>query len=407
MSSEPNRVIIIGAGIAGPVLALFLKRKGFDPVIYESHSSVEDAGLSLMLQPNGQKVLALIPGLLEKIPGWNIEGIHIVSLVQDEVLFEAPIPTSVGFGLRGVPRRAFHQCLVDEAISQGIEIHWGHKLASITQSDTDVTATFTNGTTAVGSFAVGCDGLHSVTRITLFGKEQAPYTGLTQTGGFSPIPPTLATIANGGSAMFNFYGESSHMVAYRVAEDAICWAISQRAEENRESWKHVDQQQVEEIKGGPFSSWPSGAGELVTTAKKIIKYGLYDRPELNSWHKGRIVLIGDAAHPTSPHLGQGANQAFEDIYHLVRLLLEHKVPTNGPIPTKLLDDAFTEFEQIRIPRTAALVRAARQQGEGRVVDGLEACKARDAAVKAAFSSGNILKGVQDYAANPYGEKSAI
>jgi len=134
---------------------------------------------------------------------------------------------------------------------------------------------------------------------------------------------------------------------------------------------------------------------------------LYDRPELSTWHKGRVVLVGDAAHPTSPHLGQGANQAFEDIYHLVRLLVQHN-PSAGVPSTSLLSKIFTEFENLRIQRTSELVKKARAQGESRVVDGVDACKERNDRLRAAWQDqSGYLAGVQDMYNRPFSEKSEI
>ena len=106
-----------------------------------------------------------------------------------------------------------------------------------------------------------------------------------------------------------------------------------------------------------------------------------------------MLLIGDAAHPTSPvgfrlnahisarlilfqHLGQGANQAFEDVDLLIELLEKHN-PTTQPPSTKTLGTIFSELEAVRIPRSSAMVQGARAQGETRVVQGVEACKARN------------------------------
>ena len=154
-----------------------------------------------------------------------------------------------------------------------------------------------------------------------------------------------------------------------------------------------------------------------------LQYGLYDRPALTSWHKGRVALLGDAAHPTSPvrtfkpdsfvcisyvmqHLGQGANQAFEDIYHLVRLLTKHNPSAAAP-STALLETVFSEYEQLRITRTSALVLGARRQGEARVVQGVEACRMRDAALKAMFTSADFGKGQLDFYAHPFTGESEI
>ena len=147
---------------------------------------------------------------------------------------------------------------------------------------------------------------------------------------------------------------------------------------------------------------------------------MYDRPELQVWHKGRVVLLGDAAHPTSPvrrqttfiqgtltelmhrqHLGQGANQAFEDIYHLVRLLTKHN-PSAAPPSTELLETVFSEYEQLRFIRTSELVKGARKQGETvRVVSGEEACRARNEAVKAVYADEHFMKRWLEFFSHPF------
>jgi salicylate hydroxylase len=137
------------------------------------------------------------------------------------------------------------------------------------------------------------------------------------------------------------------------------------------------------------------------------QFGLYDRPKLDSWHKGRVVLLGDAAHPTPPvchssrvifpheshpshyrqHLGQGANQTFEDIYHLTRLLGAHPGAAED---NATLQKVFTEYERVRIPRSTMLIEMARKQGESRVVEGVEASLARNQQVRAFMSDEGVM-----------------
>ncbi|KAG1753021.1 hypothetical protein EDB19DRAFT_981046 [Suillus lakei] len=378
------RVIVVGAGIAGPVLAMFLKTRGYDPIIYERLPSPGEGGLSFMLQPNGLRVLSLIPGLVEEIPGHSPDRmIHCSSLDgKEDILVDSDISPNTmrerfGFPLIGVRRADFQRLLIDTAERHGIEIIWGHQAIEFEQSEDAVEVTFANGTKDTASFVVGCDGLHSNTRIALFGKEKADFTGLAQFGGLSPTPPAL----QGRFALVNNYGNGRHMVSYPVAEDKHSWAITTREAEVKEDWKTQNVEQQDEIRRGPLSAWGFGAGDLVKTGQKIVKYGLYDRPELKSWFKGRIVLLGDAAHPTSPHLGQGANQAFEDIYHIMRLLKKYN-PSAGQPSTELLSQVFTDYQDLRLPRTSELVRGARQQGEARVIEGTDACRARNETIRA-------------------------
>ncbi|RDX45664.1 FAD/NAD(P)-binding domain-containing protein [Lentinus brumalis] len=393
-----TKVIIAGGGIAGPVLAMFLKAKGYEPVIYERTDAPTDMGLSLALQPNGLRVLELIPGLLDKIVRCRVdEMISYSALPEDEgelTRSRSQLAEVLGHGIEGTRRPVFLRSLIEGAQERGIPVHFSHQVVDVEQHGDSVTVRFADGTTDEGSFVVGCDGLHSNTRVSLFGKQEAIFTGLTQTGGISPIPEIYT-----GSDLhpfFNIYGDGVHMIGYTINETQISWAITQREAEEKETWRDMDEARQKEFKEGPFSKLPFGGGELVRTADKIIKYGLYDRPELQSWHKGRVVLIGDAAHPTSP----GANQALEDIYHLVRLLAKHN-PSAAPPSTATLESVFTELEQLRIPRTSELVKKARKMGDIRVVSGVEACKQRNELVRTMFTSEVAKAMFEDLRKNPF------
>ncbi|OJA10194.1 hypothetical protein AZE42_12950, partial [Rhizopogon vesiculosus] len=287
-----TRVIVVGAGIAGPVLAIFLKTRGYDPIIYERLPGPREGGLSFMLQPNGLRVLSLIPEFVEQIQGKSPDKImHCSSLDgKEDILTDFDIsPHSMrerfGFPMIEVRRSEFQKLLIDTA-----------------ENHDAVEVTFANGVKDTANFVVGCDGLHSNTRTALFGKEKADFTGLVQFGGLSPMPPAL----RGKLVLLSIYADGCHMVMHPVADDKYSWAITTREAEVKEDWKTQSVEQQDKIRGGPLSAWGFGAGDLIKTGERIVKYGLYDRPELKSWFKGRVVLLGDAAHPTSPHLGQGA-----------------------------------------------------------------------------------------------------
>ncbi|KAF9227280.1 FAD/NAD(P)-binding domain-containing protein [Gyrodon lividus] len=400
-----TKVIIVGAGIAGPVLAIFLKMKGYAPIIYERLPSPTEAGLSFMLQPNGLRVLSLIPGLIDKIPGYSPhKQIHCSSLNgTEEVLVDEDLSSSTmtqlfGFPLIGTRRTEFHRLLIETAQQYGIEVVWGHQAMDFEQTDDDVRVKFTNETSDTASFVVGCDGLHSNTRTVLFGREKANFTGLVQFGGLSPTPAVL----QGKFAFINNYGDGRHMVAYPVSPDRYSWAVTIREPEAKEDWRSQSTKEQDEIRRGSLSDWGFGAGELAKTGEKIIKFGLYDRPELESWFKGRVVLLGDAAHPTSPHLGQGANQAFEDIYHLVRILNEHNPSASQP-STKTLGHVFQKYQGLRLPITTELVKGARRRGEARVISGVEACKRRNELVKSIFSDEGSRKAQAELLSGPFRE----
>ncbi|KAI0790626.1 hypothetical protein C8Q75DRAFT_716562 [Abortiporus biennis] len=383
-----TKVIIIGGGIAGPILSLFLKQKGFEPIIYERQESVTDAGLGLGLQPNGLIILDKIHGLLESLEGCAIERFLMFSEVPEDagILADSDAPSKMkekfGHSILSVKRTTFHRQLVEAAQKAGVEVVFGHRLVSLKQDDNSVTVTFANGNTATASFVVGCDGLHSDTRISLFGKEEPSYTGLAQCGGISSTPDIL----RGQKTMMNVFGNGVHFIAAVCNDTETFWASTRREPESKETWRSMDQEAQEKFKQETvIRNWGNGVGELVSTATKIVKYGLYDRPELSTWHKGRVVLIGDAAHPTSPHLGQGANQAFEDI-NLLTELLKQNAPGSGEYSTESLEKIFTDFEKQRIPRCAQLVKEARRLGDQRVLVGVEACKERNNEMRMKFGT---------------------
>ncbi|KAI0329204.1 FAD/NAD-P-binding domain-containing protein [Cubamyces sp. BRFM 1775] len=341
-----------------------------------------DRGAVRSLQPNGLRVLALVPGLLNKVVGGRIEEIiHYSVLPEDlgELLSsDGPARAEVeeGFGVRGVRRTVLHHVLLEHAKALGIPIIFGHQLMSLDEAAKSVRVTFANGKTSTASFVVGCDGLHSNTRECLFGKQEPLFTGLVQTGGLSETPEELLV----QRAVINVYDDGAHLTAYPVDDHQTSWALTTMEPKAKESWRAMDEEAQKKFRGCSYSQWPFGAGKLVSNGTHIVKkrmqYGLYDRPELQTWHKGRVVLLGDAAHPTSPHIGQGANQAFEDIYHLVRLLSKHNPDAAAP-STELLLKVFAEYENLRISRTSEFVKRARKLSELRVVHGLEECKKRN------------------------------
>ncbi|KAH9917931.1 FAD/NAD(P)-binding domain-containing protein [Epithele typhae] len=388
-----------------PILGMFLKMKGYEPVIYERNDAPSGLGLSLALQPNGLRVLQLIPGLLDEFPRGRVAQLISNSILpgDERELARADVSklqaTGSGFTAEGVRRSVLTSALAKGAEARGVPVRYGHHLVRFEEKEGSVVVHFANGATDEGSFLVGCDGLHSNTRVGLFGKEEATFTGLVQTGGISPIPQYFKD--RDLRPMVNTYGDNMHFIAYTVNETQMSWAITEREEEAKETWRHMGDEQKQAVKQGRFSQLPSGVGEAVRTADTLVKYGIYDRPALTSWHKGRVVLIGDAAHPTSPHLGQGANQACEDVYHLVRLLQKHHPDPTAPPSTATLDDVFSALEALRIPRTSALVARARAQGESRVVSGVEACRARDARVVEQF------KGLQGIDADSDEARAAV
>lgn len=199
-----TRVGVIGAGIAGPVAAMFLKQKGYDPVLYERLDSPSNAGLSIgyvssllpppaaarsppsSIQWNGLVVLSKIPGLLEYIDGNQVDEFHFYSVLPEDLGLLGVSDhfrrhrEATGFGTVGVERPLLQNRLVEFAQKLDIPVNFGYKLENLEQTEDGVTVTFANGVKEAFSFVVGCDGLHSNTRSCLFGETPADYTGVSQ-----------------------------------------------------------------------------------------------------------------------------------------------------------------------------------------------------------------------------------
>uniref|UniRef100_A0A0B7K6L6 FAD-binding domain-containing protein n=1 Tax=Bionectria ochroleuca TaxID=29856 RepID=A0A0B7K6L6_BIOOC len=354
---SPPVVLIIGCGIAGPVLGNFFKRKGYHPIVFEKVPELGDAGASLMLMSNGLKVLNLV-GLADTLKAESTPLQELWDASETgEVLGQSDLPSTFGDRYSqpavGVRRTTVNLKLKNMLLDIGVDVREGWELVDIQENEDSVTAFFDGGRSVTGSFLVGCDGIKAASRSILLRNQGiaqgAPvYTGLTQTAGISVTPEPLRQI----SAMRNWYGDGIHVISYPMAN----------------------------------------------SSERIIKFGLFDRAELKpeQWHSKRCVLVGDAAHPTSPHLGQGANQALEDCFHL-----SHSMPFLEPgseqydeklqvVGSSLWKNIFRPFAEKRQPRTSLLVRGARAQGDRRVASGTGACRQRDSGIRAAYKDSTVL-----------------
>ncbi|KAL0481676.1 3-hydroxybenzoate 6-hydroxylase [Acrasis kona] len=372
---QARRVLVVGGGVAGTTVSIFLKQLGYDPILFEKRSKMGDVGGSLNLAPNGLKAasFANLDGPLidagAEIDNWKF------MTPSGEVLTDFPIANPVkeryGYTFVGVKRTKLLEVLhkaVEE--TNGIKLKLGYNLKQIKNTPTGVTAVFQNGEEFHGDLLIGADGLHSTTRYLLFGDNVATYTGLTQVIGIADIPKDIRGDPN---TFLNVAGRGAHFITYPFNKNELCYGCTQRDEPASESWKEVD---VDHAKNSLFAKW-SPVSSIIENSTKVIKIGLYDRPSLKSWSKDRVLLIGDAAHATSPHLGQGANQALEDAYNLFCVLKRHSN----------VQEAFEEFYKIREPRTTALVTSARKYGEVRVCDDEQKCLERDEGYKQLFENG--------------------
>jgi FAD-dependent urate hydroxylase len=345
---KERTALIIGAGIAGPVVAMFLQRLGITPTVYEGRPAPDDeAGAFLNLAPNGLAVLKSL-GIYDDIAAYGTPTSSIVFQnhrgKQLGVLAETTLLLKRGLLNRG---------LREAAAGRSIDLEFGKRLADLEiLSGGGVIARFEDGTRAQGDFLVGCDGIHSRTRHSIMPDAPKPqYTGIIDSGAITPAGSLRAT----DGVMWMTFGLRGFFGYQVVPSGEVYWF---------ENFHHPEEPDRAELEAIPSSEWqrrllevhrgdPDHITKIIgSTQSPIGRWPVYDMPSLPRWHKGPGCLIGDAAHAMSPHVGQGASLALEDAIELARCLRD--------LPD--VPEAFAAFQRLRRDRVEKLVREARRTG---------------------------------------------
>jgi 2-polyprenyl-6-methoxyphenol hydroxylase-like FAD-dependent oxidoreductase len=371
MAPTYSKAVLIGGGIAGPVLAMALKEIGLEPEIHEAHHGAGDqAGLFLNAASNGLDVLRQLGAEREVIAqGWPCPRLRMFSGTGKRLgdVSNGPPPHMGGGGVL-VKRGTLQRALREAAADRGVAFRYGSRLTGLDQTPGGVTARFDDGSSARGDLLIGCDGLHSRTRHLIDPGAPAPsYTGMLCFGGFArgtslaPTPGTL-NLMFGKRAFFGWLvAGSGEVYWFSNAARATEPSRAELAATSTEFW----QRHLLELHRGD-----AGPVREILSAQQdeIAAYPLYDMPPVPVWHRGRVAIIGDAAHATSPHAGQGASLAIEDALVLAQCLRDHGDVTQ----------AFARFEALRRERVEKIVKYARRMGHSKTISSRFALKLRDA-----------------------------
>ncbi len=352
-------VLIIGGGIAGPAIALFLRKAGFQPIVFEAYERASDIGGGLQIAPNGMRVLSRLD-LAEPLRTLGIESAEFCFEDQSGKLLAclANGPAS-RYGLPAIfiSRSVLHASLLSELERQQIPIHYSKRLQGIASNATCVTAEFADGSRAEGSILIGGDGIHSQTRRIVLPDTPSPfYTGLMVTGGFAQDPalhPANAKLQSRAHMIYGangFFGYGYHDPSNPAA--VTWWSHQQRIPEpSKEELHSIDPDILREQLIEQHRGWAAPVPTILRSAQRILWGPIHDLPDLKTWSKDRVVLIGDAAHAISPHAGQGVSLALEDAICLAKHLRE--------VPHA---DAFLAYQRDRRARVETLVAEARKRG---------------------------------------------
>lgn len=348
-----GRALIIGAGVAGPVTAMALQRVGIDATVYEAYpTTAHGVGAFMGLAPNGLDALNAL-GLREAVQAVGVPTPKMAMLNgAGRVLVEIANGLTLPDGTTNLTiRRAdLYQVLQGEAVRRGIRIEYGKRLAAADPTDSGVVARFADGSTATGGLLIGADGLRSKVRCLVDPQAPAPeFVGLMDTGGFARGVKLGAT-----RNTFHFvFGKRGFFGYIAVADDEVWWFANEprpseptNAELLAMSPKESRQRLIK-----LFADDAIPAREIIDASTGEVGWlAMHSAAAPQRWHRGRMVLVGDACHVTSPSSGQGASLAIEDAVMLARCLRDLPVAS----------EAFATYQRLRQDRVQKVYETAKK-----------------------------------------------
>ena len=344
--SSSGKIVIVGGGLAGLATAQALKAFGMKTEVFEAASALGEIGAAVNISPQAVKALQAI-GLGNEVAavGTVSPGVYTRNMQTGEFLeFHDRRKAAERFG---APYYTFHRADLLDALASGLDrsiVHLGHRLTAIEERGDRVALTFANGVRIEAEYVIGADGVRSVIRQALYGADNPTYTGQmvwrallsSSDVPFEAIEPT---------GHVQWVGPGCHLLAYFIRGNKLVNIVTQ---EDTDKW-------VEEgwsTRGDPdemrlsFPNPEPRLAKLLSIVTECSKWGLFTRPLTQNWGRGRIQLVGDAAHAMLPNAGQGACQAVEDAYILARWLDACRDPA----------EAFANFRRVRIPRVHGVQR---------------------------------------------------
>jgi FAD-dependent urate hydroxylase len=345
-----KKALIIGGGIAGPVTAMALRRAGVDCEVFEAYDrGSEGVGVFLTLAVNGIEALRLLD-LHHLVRDLGMDSSRMLMLNgRGRPLASTRQPS------RTLRRADLYTALRDEAVRRGVRIHHGKRLTDATITADGVRAVFADGSTAEGDLLVGADGLRSRTRAVIDpGAPRARHVGLLNTGGFAdgvevPGEPGTNHFVFGKRAFFG----------YLVHPDGQVWWFANPPSPREPTPEELAAITPEQWRATLMELFRDDTGPMLdiigATGDIPAGWNTYDLPSVPKWFNERMVILGDAAHATSPSSGQGASMAIEDAVVLAKCLRD--------LPGTL--DAFAAFERLRRDRVERIVAHGRRNGSGK------------------------------------------
>lgn len=392
-----KQAIVIGGGPAGITAALRLKQlTDVTCSIYELRPEPSTSGGAVGIFPNGLRLLSrlgLYEELLKRGSSESIMSLHSTGgslLGEQDMVHEAR--EEIGFGYLRIKRSKLLEALLNAADAAQVPIHYGKRIISITEDDSSVTARFSDGTTDTADFLLGCDGIHSAVRKLQVDPEQEPvYSGFAGVGSIistAGLDIKGLKMLKGINATLTEHGAFVVMKATPSGEE-ILWALSRQVPlpqkgDTRDGWdetrkKEVDgfKRSVMDIIGNVQGEWGDFIKSAVNKTEAVQFYPTFRLPSGRAWHKGRCLLLGDAAHAIPPHAGQGTSMVLEDVCLVSQLLKDS---------SRSFSEVCGEFERLRRPRLAQVAEQTEKNAAIRKDTGPIGLKLKQLMIWAYFSA---------------------
>lgn len=354
------KAIIIGGGIGGLTAALALRRVGAETTVYERTPDLKEVGAGISLASNAMKVFAAL-GLTDQITsnGLPLTSGAIRTWKGDMIVKAADEAHQF---MNVCVHRADLLRVLAEALGEE-HLRLGYECVGFQDRSDGVVARFGNGEEVKGDLLVGADGLHSVVRTQLHGSERPRYAGYTAWR-------AVTTFRQGPTASES-WGHGQRFGIVPIGNHRVYWFATKNAPEGQPEQPKERKPELLDL----FKGWHPPIPDLIeaTDPETILRHDLYDRKPLKRpWGEGRVTLLGDAAHPTTPNLGQGACQAAEDA-----LVLAQQVPGANDIVA-----ALRRYEAQRLARTAFITDLSWRIGKMSQLESPVLCWLRNTALRA-------------------------
>jgi 2-polyprenyl-6-methoxyphenol hydroxylase-like FAD-dependent oxidoreductase len=345
---------IIGGGIGGIAAAVALHRSGIKATVYEKARELREAGAGMMLWPNATRVLKEL-GLLDRVAAVSGPNEHF--LIRSSA---GAILMDIGLGRFDVPALCTRRSDLLDAMISALPaecIRLGHDFQYFDSRKSSVGVHFSGGARAEHDFVIGADGIRSRVRSQLLGVHEPIYRGYTVWRGLARLAGSVPTGSNSES-----WGRGKRFGILNTGGDRFTWYATANTDPDHADSPEGRQHELLRM----FSGWHEPVEHLIAGSGEgaILKNGAYDLAALKRWGQGRVMLLGDAAHPCTPNLGLGGCLALEDALVLAKSFCKEAAP----------ELALRRYEALRRSRTRhvqqrSLLMGNIGQSENRIVAG--------------------------------------